>query len=71
MKTFKITTQIQSTQTVEYIVEAATEEEAIEMISGGEERGEGEIVEDYIDWGSEEIIDTEFIEEIDQAFKTI
>lgn len=61
-KTFKITTQIQSTQTVEYIVEAATEEEAIEIISVGEKRGEGEIVEDYIDWGSEEIIDTEFIE---------
>jgi len=35
------------------------------MIIEGNERGEGEEVKDYINWGSEILTKTEFIEELD------
>ena len=46
MKVFKITTEVQATKTLEYTVEANSMEEAIQIVCGGEERGEGEEVEE-------------------------
>jgi hypothetical protein len=63
MKTFRITTQIKATQTVQYIVEAETEIEARDIILSGAERGEGETIEDEIDWSTEIITAVKFIEE--------
>ena len=63
MKTFRITTQMQATQTVQYIVEAETEQEALIQIISGAERGEGETIEDEIDWSTEVITAVKFIEE--------
>jgi hypothetical protein len=63
MKIFRITTQMQVTQTVEYIVEAETEQEALDLIISGAERGEGETVEEEIDWSTEVITKVKFIEE--------
>jgi hypothetical protein len=57
MKSFKITTTVTSYKTIDYCVEAESLEEAIDAVRQGEERGEGEEVEDNIDWGTE-IIDT-------------
>lgn len=64
MKTFRITTQMQATQTVEYIVEAETKQEALDLIASGAERGEGETIEDEIDWSTEVITKVKFIEDI-------
>jgi hypothetical protein len=63
MKIFRITTQMQATQTVQYIVEAETEQEALIQIISGAERGEGETIEDEIDWSTEIITAVKFIEE--------
>ena len=63
MKIFRITTQMQATQTVQYIVEAETEQEALDLIISGAERGEGETIEDEIDWSTEVITKVKFIEE--------
>jgi hypothetical protein len=65
MKVFKITTKVKSVKTIQYIVEANSIEEAEMMIIEGNERGEGEEVKDKIKWGSEVLIKTEFIEELD------
>ena len=65
MKSFKITTQVISIQTVEYVVEAETEIEARDIIISGVERGEGEIVIDETDWSTEQIKNVKFIEDLD------
>lgn len=65
-KVFKITTEVQSTKTLHYIVEANSSKEAFEIVCEGEERGEGEEVEEEIKWHTESIIgEVEFIEEIE------
>ena len=63
MKTFKITTQVTTIQTVEYLIEAETEIEARDLIINGVERGEGKTIEDEIDWSTEEIKHIKEIEE--------
>ena len=69
MKVYRLTTQVQSTKTIQYIVEAKTKEEAQKKIVEGSERGEGEEVDDEIDWSTETVSKLKFIEEIDQANK--
>jgi hypothetical protein len=66
MKVFRFTTEVPSVKTIQYIVEAETEEEATEKLSSGSimERDEGEEVDEVIDWGEETIVDVLFIEEL-------
>jgi hypothetical protein len=52
MKVYRLTTQVQSTKTIQYIVEAETRAEAQKKIVEGQERGEGEEVDDEIDWST-------------------
>jgi len=66
MKVFRITTEIKSTKTIQYIVEANSKEEAELKIIEGEERGEGEEVKDDIEWGTEIITKTKFIEDLEE-----
>jgi len=63
MKSFKITTTVTSYKTIDYCVEAESLDEAIDAVRQGEERGEGEEVEDNIDWGTEIIESSEEIED--------
>lgn len=67
MKVFRFTTEVPSIKTIQYIVEAETEAEAIEKLSSGSimERDEGEEVDEVIDWGEETIVDVLFIEELE------
>lgn len=68
MKVYRLTTQVQSTKTIQYIVEAKTREEARKKIVenyDGSERGEGEEVDDEIDWSTETVSELKFIETID------
>lgn len=65
MKVYRLTTQVQSTKTIQYIVEAKTKEEAQKKIVEGSERGEGEEVDDEIDWSTEIVSKLKFIETID------
>ena len=65
MKVYRLTTQVQSTKTIQYIVEAKTKEEAQKIIVEGSERGEGEEVDDEIDWLTETVSKLKFIETID------
>jgi hypothetical protein len=62
MKVFRFTTEVPSVKTIQYIVEAETEEEATEKLNI--ERDEGEEVDEVIDWGEETIVDVLFIEEL-------
>ena len=62
MKIFRLTTEVQSTKTIQYIVEAETEEEAIEILSSGMERDEGDEIDETIDWETETIIGSKLIE---------
>ena len=55
-----------SIKTIQYIVEANSKEEAKLKIIEGEERGEGEEVNDDIEWGTEILTKTKFIEEIEE-----
>lgn len=64
MKTFKLTTQVPSTKTVEYVIEAENEKEALKILNSGTVCGEGEEVEDETFWEDEQFIDIEFIEEL-------
>ena len=66
MKVFRFTTEVPSVKTIQYIVEAETEEEATEKLKSGSvmERDEGEEVDEDIDWGEETIVDVLFIEEL-------
>lgn len=59
MKLFKVTTEVQATKTLEYMVEANSMEEAIQIVCEGEERGEGEEVDEVMEWDTETIIDEE------------
>jgi len=65
MKVFRITTEVKSTKTIQYIVEANSQEEAELKIIEGEERGEGEEVDDDIEWGTEILTKTKFIEDLE------
>lgn len=65
MKVYRLTTQVQSTKTIQYIVEAKTKDEAQKKIVEGSERGEGEEVDDEIDWSTETVSKLKFIETID------
>jgi len=66
MKVFRITTEVKSTKTIQYIVEANSQEEAELKIIEGEERDEGEEVEDDIEWGTEILTETKFIEDLEE-----
>jgi hypothetical protein len=55
MKQFRFETEVQTTVTLEYFIEAETLEEALEQLREGEVRGEGLIIEDDTDWGTEVI----------------
>jgi hypothetical protein len=63
-KTFKIVTTVVSVKTIDYVIEANSEEEALNQVRQGEERGEGEEVDDEIDWSSEVINSVDLIEEL-------
>ena len=62
MKIFRFTTKVQSTKTIQYIVEAETEEEAIKILSSGTERDEGDEINETINWETETIIGSKLIE---------
>jgi len=55
MPQFRFETEVQTTVTLEYFIEAETLEEALEQLREGEVRGEGLIIEDDTDWGTEVI----------------
>jgi hypothetical protein len=63
MKVYRVTTEVQTVKTIQYIVEAETKEEAQQIIVSGSEREEGEEVDEEIRWESEEIVKVKFIEE--------
>ena len=63
MKIFKIVTEVTSVKTIEYVIEANSEEEALDQLS--DERGEGEEVDEDINWESGEIIEISLIEELE------
>jgi hypothetical protein len=65
MKVFRITTEVKSTKTIQYIVEANSKEEAELKIIEGEERGEGDEVDEVIEWGTEILTKTKFIEDLE------
>ena len=65
MKVFRITTKIKATKTIQYVVEANSKEEAELKIIEGEERGEGDEVDEVIEWGTEILTKTKFIEELE------
>ncbi len=65
MKVFRITTEVKSIKTIQYIVEANSKEEAELQIIEGEQRGEGEEINEHIEWGTEILTKTKFIEEIE------
>jgi len=63
-KTFKIVTTVTSVKTIDYVIEANSEEEALNQVRQGEERGEGEEVDEDIDWSTEVINSIDLIEEL-------
>ena len=63
MKVYRITTEVQTVKTIQYIVEAETKEEAQQIIVSGSEREEGEEVDEEVKWESEEIVKVKLIEE--------
>ena len=63
MKVYRVTTEVQTVKTIQYIVEAETKEEAQQIIVSGSEREEGEEVDEEVKWESEEIVKVKFIEE--------
>jgi len=65
MKVFRITTKVEATKTIQYVVEANSKEEAELKIIEGEERGEGDEVNEVIEWGTEILTKTKFIEELE------
>ena len=66
MKVFRITTEVKATKTIQYVVEANSEDEAKELISSGEEGDEGEQIYEEVDLKTEEIIDILFIEDLEE-----
>ena len=65
MKVFRITTEVKATKTIQYVVEANSEDEAELKIIKGEERGEGDEVDEVIEWETEILTKTKFIEELE------
>ena len=65
MKVFRITTKVKSTKTIQYVVEANSEDEAKELISSGVEGDEGEQIGEEVDFKSEKIIGVKFIEDLE------
>ena len=63
MGQFRFETEIKTTITLEYIIEADTLEEALEQLQTGEHRGRGISIDDGTDWGSEVITVEETLEE--------
>jgi hypothetical protein len=59
IKIFRIKTQVQSLITLEYSIEADSLEEAMDLLREGEVRGEGIMIDDETDWGTEEILEYE------------
>jgi hypothetical protein len=59
MGQFRFETEVQVTQTLEYIIEADSLEEALEQLEEGEYRGEGVLLDEEIDWGTSVIISEE------------
>ena len=66
MKVFRITTKVKATKTIQYVVEANSEDEAKELISSGVEGDEGEQIYEEVDLKTEEIIDIKFIEDLEE-----
>jgi hypothetical protein len=62
-KTFKIVTKVTSVKELEYIVEANSEEEALIILRDGGYRGEGDEVDEEIDWISESVKGIDLIED--------
>jgi len=65
MGQFRFETEVKTTVTIEYIIEADSLEEALEQLQNGEHRGRGTILEELedINWGSEVIIVEETLED--------
>jgi hypothetical protein len=59
MARFRFETEVQVTQTLEYIIEADSLEEALEKLQTGEVRDDGAVLDEEVDWGSEIIISEE------------
>jgi len=55
MPQFRFETEVQSTTTFEYFIDADSLEEALEQLKSGEVRGDGEVVDEEIHWGTEVI----------------
>jgi hypothetical protein len=53
MAQFRFETEVQSTTTFEYFIEAETLEEALEQLQTGEHRGEGSIITENEHWETE------------------
>ena len=66
MKVFRITTKVKATKTIQYVVEANSEDEAKELISSGVEGDEGEQIGEEVDFKSEKIIGVKFIEDLEE-----
>ena len=66
MKVFRISTKVKSTKIIQYVVEAESLEEAELKIIEGEERDEGEEVYEDIEWETEIITQTKFIEDLEE-----
>ena len=64
MKVFRFTTEVQSVKTIQYIIEAENGEEAAKILQSGNERDEGEEVDELIYWETETIIESKLIEEL-------
>jgi len=63
IKTFRIVTEVTSIKVIEYLIEAESEEEALDQLKQGEVRGEGEEIDEEIDWGTEGIDCIDLVEE--------
>jgi uncharacterized protein YciI len=59
MGRFRFETEVQVTQTLEYIIEADSLEEALEQLEEGEYRGEGVLLDEEVDWGTSVVISEE------------
>jgi len=62
MAQFRFETEVEITTVLEYFIEADSLEEALEQLKSGEYRGNGIIIEDDTDWGTEIITVEEEIE---------
>ena len=65
MKVFRITTEVKSTKTIQYVVEANSKEEAKELIFSGIEADDGDQIGEEVDFKSEKIIGVKFIEDLE------